>query len=96
MRWVSCRSISSSCSIRQAIVTNMHRAYQHPGLFTARYSVFMTGPSATADIEGVLIHGAQGIRTMSVIPCRRGARVPPQPDRCVDNEPDPEGPYAGL
>jgi len=63
----------------QAIVTNMHRAYQHPGLFTADYSVFMTGPSATADIEGVLIHGAQGVRTMSVIPCRRGARVPPQP-----------------
>jgi L-lactate dehydrogenase complex protein LldG len=28
----------------------------------------MTGPSATADIEGILIHGAQGIRTMTVIP----------------------------
>jgi L-lactate dehydrogenase complex protein LldG len=53
-----------------AIVTNMHRAYQHPGFFTAKYAVFMTGPSATADIEGVLIHGAQGIRTMTVIPIR--------------------------
>lgn len=63
----------------QAIVTNMHRAYQHPGLLTANYSVFMTGPSATADIEGVLIHGAQGVRTMSVIPCRRDARVTPPP-----------------
>jgi L-lactate dehydrogenase complex protein LldG len=51
-----------------ALVTNMHRAYQHPQFRTARYAVFMTGPSATADIEGVLIHGAQGIRTMTVIP----------------------------
>jgi len=51
-----------------AIVTNMHRAYQHRGFFDAKYAVFMTGPSATADIEGVLIHGAQGIRTMTIIP----------------------------
>jgi L-lactate dehydrogenase complex protein LldG len=50
------------------IVANMHRAYQHPGFFEANYAVFMTGPSATADIEGILIHGAQGIRTMTVIP----------------------------
>ena len=49
------------------IVTNMHRAYQNPLLRTARYAVFMTGPSATADIEGVLIHGAQGIRSLTVI-----------------------------
>jgi len=48
-------------------VTNMHRAYQDPLLRTARYAVFMTGPSATADIEGVLIHGAQGIRSLTVI-----------------------------
>ena len=27
----------------------------------------MTGPSATADMEGVLIHGAQGIRSLTVI-----------------------------
>jgi L-lactate dehydrogenase complex protein LldG len=52
----------------EAIVANMHRAYQHQGFFEAKYAVFMTGPSATADIEGVLIHGAQGIRTMTVIP----------------------------
>lgn len=50
------------------IVTNIHRAYQDPRFFEARYSVLMTGPSATADIEGVLIHGAQGIRTMTIIP----------------------------
>lgn len=49
------------------IVANLHHAYQHRGFFDAGYAVFMTGPSATADIEGVLIHGAQGIRTMTVI-----------------------------
>ncbi len=27
----------------------------------------MTGPSATADIEGVLIHGAQGMRTLTIV-----------------------------
>jgi len=31
----------------------------------------MTGPSATADIEGVLIRGAQGIRSLTVIPRNR-------------------------
>jgi len=51
-----------------AVVANMHRAYQHRGFLEANYAVFMTGPSANADIEGVLIHGAQGIRTMTVIP----------------------------
>jgi L-lactate dehydrogenase complex protein LldG len=52
------------------IVGNLHHAYRERGQFDARYGVFMTGPSATADIEGVLIHGAQGIRTLTVIPVR--------------------------
>jgi L-lactate dehydrogenase complex protein LldG len=51
-----------------SIVENLHHAYRHPGFFEAGYAVLMTGPSATADIEGVLIHGAQGIRSMTVIP----------------------------
>ncbi len=51
-----------------AIVADMHAAYRHPGFVEAKYAVFMTGPSATADIEGILIHGAQGIRTLTVIP----------------------------
>jgi L-lactate dehydrogenase complex protein LldG len=50
------------------IVENLHLAYRERAHFDARYGVFMTGPSATADIEGVLIHGAQGIRTLTVIP----------------------------
>jgi L-lactate dehydrogenase complex protein LldG len=49
------------------IVGNMHDAYRERAEFDARYGVFMTGPSATADIEGVLIHGAQGIRTLTVV-----------------------------
>jgi len=49
------------------IVANMHLAYRERAQFEAAYGVFLTGPSATADIEGVLIHGAQGIRTMTVI-----------------------------
>ena len=50
------------------IVGNLHHAYRDREHFDARYGVFMTGPSATADIEGVLIHGAQGIRTLTVVP----------------------------
>ncbi len=45
----------------------MHDAYRERARFDARYGVFMTGPSATADIEGVLIHGAQGIRSLTVV-----------------------------
>jgi len=50
------------------IVGNFHDAYGESPQFDAGYGVFMTGPSATADIEGVLIHGAQGIRSMTVVP----------------------------
>jgi L-lactate dehydrogenase complex protein LldG len=52
----------------QRIVADMHAAYREPALSRARYAVFMTGPSATADIEGVLIRGAQGIRSLTVVP----------------------------
>jgi L-lactate dehydrogenase complex protein LldG len=50
-----------------AIVPNLHHAYHQRSFFDAAYAVLMTGPSATADIEGVLIRGAQGIRTLTVI-----------------------------
>jgi L-lactate dehydrogenase complex protein LldG len=50
-----------------AIVSGLQEAYTHPQFKTARYAVFHTGPSATADIEGVLIHGAQGVRSLTVI-----------------------------
>ena len=49
------------------IVPNLHHAYRRRADFETGYGAFMTGPSATADIEGVLIHGAQGIRTLTIV-----------------------------
>ncbi len=49
------------------VVGNLHQAYHRHEFAAASYAVLMTGPSATADIEGVLIHGAQGVRTLSVV-----------------------------
>jgi L-lactate dehydrogenase complex protein LldG len=51
----------------QAIVPDLHHAYRERAFYEARYATLMTGPSATADIEGVLIRGAQGIRSLTVI-----------------------------
>jgi L-lactate dehydrogenase complex protein LldG len=48
------------------IVINLHHAYRRPEFRARHYASFHTGPSATADIEGVLIHGAQGVRSLSV------------------------------
>jgi L-lactate dehydrogenase complex protein LldG len=52
---------------REAIVPGLQDAYEHPRFRTAHYAVFHTGPSATGDIEGVLIHGAQGVRSLTVV-----------------------------
>lgn len=49
------------------ILVNLHHAYQRPEFESARYIVFHTGPSATADIEGVLVQGAQGVRSLSIL-----------------------------
>jgi len=50
------------------IVPTLHEAYGG-GLSgeTNPYGVFMAGPSATGDIEGVIIHGAQGARSLIVL-----------------------------
>jgi L-lactate dehydrogenase complex protein LldG len=53
------------------IVGNLHHAYHRSEFLAVNYAVLMSGPSATADIEGVLIHGAQGIRSLTVIPAPR-------------------------
>jgi L-lactate dehydrogenase complex protein LldG len=50
-----------------AIIGNLHHAFARAELREAGYTVLMTGPSATADIEGVLIHGAQGVRSLTVV-----------------------------
>jgi L-lactate dehydrogenase complex protein LldG len=55
------------------IVVNLHHAYRRPEFRDGHYAAFHTGPSATADIEGVLIHGAQGVRSLSVLPLARAA-----------------------
>ena len=57
------------------ILVNLHHAYRRSEFRDSHYAAFHTGPSATADIEGVLIHGAQGVRSLSVLPLARG-----QPD----------------
>jgi L-lactate dehydrogenase complex protein LldG len=58
------------------IVVNLHHAYHRPEFREGHYASFHTGPSATADIEGVLIHGAQGVRSLSVLLTERaGNRV---------------------
>ena len=57
------------------IVSGMQDAYDRPGFHRAAYAVFHTGPSGTGDIEGVLIHPAQGVRTLTV------AFIPRAPER---------------
>jgi L-lactate dehydrogenase complex protein LldG len=49
------------------IVDTMHDAYANIELAASPYGVFLAGPSATGDIEGVIIHGAQGARSMTVL-----------------------------
>jgi L-lactate dehydrogenase complex protein LldG len=58
------------------IVVNLHHAYRRPEFRQCHYASFHTGPSATADIEGVLIHGAQGVRSLSVATVARAAINP--------------------
>jgi L-lactate dehydrogenase complex protein LldG len=49
------------------IVDSTQHAYKQPHFFSAHYACFHSGPSATADIEGVLIQGAQGVRSLTVV-----------------------------
>ncbi len=50
------------------IVPTLHEAYDgRLSLPSTPYGVFMAGPSATGDIEGVIIHGAQGARSLTVL-----------------------------
>jgi L-lactate dehydrogenase complex protein LldG len=58
------------------IVVNLHHAYRRPEFRDRHYASFHTGPSATADIEGVLIHGAQGVRSLSLLLAARAAGNP--------------------
>jgi L-lactate dehydrogenase complex protein LldG len=48
------------------IIDGLQEVYRRPDFKSARYAVLVTGPSATADIEGVMIRGAQGVRSLTV------------------------------
>ncbi len=56
------------------IVDTMADAYAQLDLTASPYGVFLAGPSATGDIEGVIIHGAQGARSLTVL-----LLAPPEP-----------------
>ena len=44
----------------------MNQLLQPDGLHETAYGCFMAGPSATADIEATLVHGAQGARSLDL------------------------------
>jgi L-lactate dehydrogenase complex protein LldG len=48
------------------IVADMHAAYGRVRLAETAYGCFMMGPSATADVEATLVHGAQGARSLNL------------------------------
>jgi len=50
----------------EQIVLDMHEAYRRVQLNNTAFGCFMMGPSATADVEATLIHGAQGARSLNV------------------------------
>jgi L-lactate dehydrogenase complex protein LldG len=49
------------------IVANIHDAYEHPYFKLRPYGLLMTGPSGSGDIGGVVVHPAQGAKTLTVI-----------------------------
>ncbi|ELS00031.1 LUD domain-containing protein [Gloeocapsa sp. PCC 73106] len=48
------------------LLSNMQAAYLRIDLNECDYGVFMAGPSATGDVEAVIVHGAQGPRSLTV------------------------------
>jgi L-lactate dehydrogenase complex protein LldG len=61
-----------------AIIDTIQEAYEQIDLAASPYGLFMAGPSATADIEGVIVHGAQGARSLTVLLVAEGRLPPPQ------------------
>ncbi len=49
------------------LVEGLQQVYRRDDFKSARYAALVTGPSATADIEGVLIRGTQGVRLLTIV-----------------------------
>ena len=49
------------------IVANIHDAYEHPHFKLRQYSVLMTGPSGSGDISGIVVHPAQGVKSLTIL-----------------------------
>lgn len=68
------RSTSLLCSIHPTS-SQIYTTHTATRFKTARYAVLVTGPFATADIEGVLIQGARDVRSLTVLPISRPERA---------------------
>lgn len=51
----------------KSVVHHMHEAYERLAGRPPGYGLFLSGPSKTADIEQVLVIGAQGARTATLV-----------------------------
>jgi L-lactate dehydrogenase complex protein LldG len=49
------------------IVANIHDEYEYRHFKLRPYSVLMTGPPGSGDIGGVVVHPAQGVKSLTVL-----------------------------
>jgi len=49
------------------IVASNHDAYEHPYFKERSYSLLMAGPPGSGDIGGIVVHPAQGAKTLTIL-----------------------------